>query len=252
MSTEFGPDWLKMFSSFDRVPVASASIGQVHRATIASTGLPVAVKIQFPGIASSINSDLSNLSILLRSSALLPKGLYLQNTIAVMKRELEDECDYIREAEAGRRFARLLEGYDFFRVPKVVDEASSSKVLTVEWMEGKPLSKIKGLSQQARDQVIYLHTICLDSPMADSPDRRERTPPLPLGAVRIPLHADGPQLGEFSVRHQGVKTWLDRFRRIEGIHQRVHGRVVPAPDQCTQGRQDGHEGRKRESGLSHW
>lgn len=153
MSTEFGAEWQKMFSSFDRVPIASASIGQVHKATMSSTGLPVAVKVQFPGIASSISSDLSNLSILLRSSALLPKGLYLQNTIAVMKRELEDECDYIREAESGRRFSELLKDYDFFRIPTVVDEASSSKVLTVEWMEGKPLSRIRGLSQEARDQV---------------------------------------------------------------------------------------------------
>jgi aarF domain-containing kinase len=151
MSTEFGPDWQKMFSSFDRVPIASA--------TMASTGLPVAVKIQFPGIASSISSDLSNLSILLRSSALLPKGLYLQNTIAVMKRELEDECDYIREAESGRRFSALLKDYDFFRVPTVVDEASSSKVLTAEWMEGKALSRIKGLSQQDRDLVSSLPSL---------------------------------------------------------------------------------------------
>ena len=153
MSTELGAEWQKMFSSFERLPVASASIGQVHKATMASTGLPVAVKIQFPGIASSISSDLSNLSILLRSSALLPKGLYLQNTIAVMKRELEDECDYIREAESGRRFSELLKDYDFFRIPTVVDEGSSSKVLTVEWMEGKPLSRMKGLSQEDRDRV---------------------------------------------------------------------------------------------------
>jgi aarF domain-containing kinase len=153
MSTEFGPDWQKMFSSFERVPIASASIGQVHKATMTSTGLPVAIKIQFPGIASSISSDLSNLSILLRSSALLPKGLYLQNTIAVMKRELEDECDYIREAESGRRFHRLLKDYPYFKVPQVVDEASTSKVLTVEWMTGKALSRVKGLSQADRDAV---------------------------------------------------------------------------------------------------
>lgn len=162
MSTEFGAEWQKMFSSFDRVPIASASIGQVHKATMASTGLPVAVKIQFPGIAASISSDLSNLSILLRSSALLPKGLYLQNTIAVMKRELEDECDYIREAESGRRFSELLKDYDFFRIPTVVDEASSSKVLTVEWMEGKPLSRMKGLSQEDRDRVSVLFLQCHD------------------------------------------------------------------------------------------
>lgn len=158
MSTELGADWQKIFSSFDRVPIASASIGQVHRATMRDTGLTVAVKIQFPGIASSIDSDLGNLSLLLRSSALLPKGLYLQNTIAVMKRELEDECDYIREAESGRRFSELLKGHDFFRVPTVVNEASTGKVLTVEWMDGKPLSRIKGLSQEARDKVSRFHS----------------------------------------------------------------------------------------------
>ena len=153
MSTELGSDWSSLFSNFERTPIASASIGQVHRATLASTNLPVAIKIQFPGIASSISSDLANISILLRSSAILPKGLYLQNTIAVMKRELEDECDYIREAEAGRRFGRLLEGDDFFLVPKIVEEATTGKVLTTEWMDGRPLSRMKNMSQETRDKV---------------------------------------------------------------------------------------------------
>ncbi|KAK4685040.1 aarF domain-containing kinase, partial [Tremellales sp. Uapishka_1] len=153
MSTELGPEWTSLFSTFDRTPIASASIGQVHHATLASTGLPVAVKIQFPGIASSIASDLANLSLLLRSSALLPKGLYLQNTIAVMRRELEDECDYIREAESGQKFERLLRDDEVFTVPKVVEAASSGKVLTSEWMGGKPLSRMKAMSQATRDRI---------------------------------------------------------------------------------------------------
>ncbi|KAE8542342.1 hypothetical protein D1P53_001116 [Cryptococcus gattii VGV] len=140
---ELGTDWeTSLFAHFERTPIASASIGQVHRATLKSTGQQVAVKIQFPGVASSIESDLSNLSLLLRTSALLPKGLYLQNTIAVMRRELEDECDYIREAAAGKKFAQLLAGDPFFVVPQVVDEATTGKVLTTEWMDGKPLSRI--------------------------------------------------------------------------------------------------------------
>lgn len=153
MRSELGAEWESLFSTFDRTPIASASIGQVHRATLASTGQDVAVKIQFPGIASSIQSDLSNLSLILRGSAVLPKGLYLQNTIAVMKRELEDECDYVLEAEAGRRFHKYLAGDKFLRVPEVVDAASTGKVLTVEWMEGQPLSKMKGLSKRDRDNV---------------------------------------------------------------------------------------------------
>jgi aarF domain-containing kinase len=153
MSAELGSDWESLFSSFERTPIASASIGQVHRATLASSSLPVAVKIQFPGIATSINSDLNNLSLLLRSSALLPKSLYLQNTIAVMRRELEDECDYVREGEAGRRFSEYLKDDDYFVVPKVVDAATTARVLTTEWMSGKPLSRAKNLSQATRDKV---------------------------------------------------------------------------------------------------
>jgi len=153
MSAELGNEWESLFSTFNRTPIASASIGQVHRATLASTGEEVAIKIQFPGVSSSIASDLANLSLLLRSSALLPKGLYLQNTIAVMRRELEDECDYIREAESGRKFRDLLKDDKVFVVPKVMDEASTNSVLTTEWMDGKPLSRMKGMSQATRNSV---------------------------------------------------------------------------------------------------
>ena len=64
MNAELRSDWQSLFSSFERTPIASASIGQVHRAVLASNGKTVAIKIQFPGIASSISSDLANLSIL--------------------------------------------------------------------------------------------------------------------------------------------------------------------------------------------
>lgn len=159
---ELGADWeTSLFAQFERTPIASASIGQVHRATLKTTGQRVAVKIQFPGVASSIESDLSNLSLLLRTSALLPKGLYLQNTIAVMRRELEDECDYIREAAAGKKFAQLLAGDPFFVVPHVVDEATTGKVLTTEWMDGKPLSRVKNLSQETRDLASLLFLLLL-------------------------------------------------------------------------------------------
>jgi aarF domain-containing kinase len=70
-----------------------------------------------------------------------------------MKRELADECDYVREAESGRKFAELLEGDEYFDVPKVVDEASTARVLTTTWMEGKPLSRMKNMSQETRDKV---------------------------------------------------------------------------------------------------
>jgi aarF domain-containing kinase len=153
MKAELGENWADRFSEFERVPIASASIGQVHRAKAAVSGLPVAVKVQFPGIASSITSDLDNLSLLLKTSALLPRGLYLDNTLAVMRRELADECDYVKEAASGRRFREMLKDDPLFEVPQVIDELTSTKVLTTEFMSGRPLSEIKHLDQATRDKV---------------------------------------------------------------------------------------------------
>ena len=89
MSTSLGPDWLSNFASFDRIPFAAASIGQVHKAVLSSSASPtgkdepVAVKIQFPNIKDSITSDLGYIKLLLTAGKFLPKGLFLDKTIKV-------------------------------------------------------------------------------------------------------------------------------------------------------------------------
>jgi len=89
MTTALGFSWANTFSSFDRVPFAAASIGQVHKAILSSSVSPsgreepVAVKIQFPNIANSIDSDLGYITLLLTAGRFLPKGLFLDNTIQV-------------------------------------------------------------------------------------------------------------------------------------------------------------------------
>jgi aarF domain-containing kinase len=154
LAANLGADWRDLFSSFDEVPIAAASIGQVHKAVLESTGQDVAVKVQYPGVASSIDSDLSNLSILLTASRLLPKGLYLDKTIANARTELAWECDYLREASCARRFRTLLaDETDIFTVPAIIDEASGKQVLTAELMHGVAVTKMKGLTQQDRDWV---------------------------------------------------------------------------------------------------
>ncbi|GAM86725.1 hypothetical protein ANO11243_047440 [Dothideomycetidae sp. 11243] len=154
MTSSLGSSWKELFSSFDDVPVAAASIGQVHKAILASSGQQVAVKVQYPGVRGSIDSDLSNLSLLLTASRLLPKGLYLDKTIANARTELAWECDYKREAECGKRFMELLEDEpSVFRVPKVFEEASGAEVLTAEFMSGTGVTKIKDLSQEERDWI---------------------------------------------------------------------------------------------------
>lgn len=154
LTANLGPDWRSIFASFDEKPLAAASIGQVHSAVLKSNGARVAVKIQYPGVADSIDSDLSNLAILLTASRLLPKGLFLDKTIANARTELAWECDYIREAECGRRFEELLaDEEDVFIVPKVYDEASGKQVLTMEFMDGIGVTRVQSFSQEQKDWI---------------------------------------------------------------------------------------------------
>lgn len=154
LADNLGANWRDLFASFDEKPIAAASIGQVHSATLSSTGQRVAVKVQYPGVASSIDSDLSNLAVLLTASRLLPKGLYLDKTIANARTELAWECDYRREAEMGSRFRSLLaDEQDIFHVPAVIKEASGPQVLTAEYAHGIGITKIKHLSQERKDWI---------------------------------------------------------------------------------------------------
>ena len=227
---DLGQDWRERFIDFNPIPVASASIGQVHTGTIpsptagAGQTMPVAVKIQFPGVASSIASDLSNLSLLLTSSALLPKGLYLGSTIKAMRGELQDECDYAREADCARRFGRLLgvgergeEGNlgGPFRVPRIVDELSTGRVLTMERMEGTPLSRVFDLPQEERDKVRPVgvasesHTVLTSVPCCTlPPDRLEHSAALPARALPVPADADRPQLVQLSLERAHLSSAL--------------------------------------------
>ncbi|TFK83858.1 ABC1-domain-containing protein [Polyporus arcularius HHB13444] len=162
MRDSLGPSWMDNFESFDRLPFAAASIGQVHsavlKAAVSPTGEParVAVKVQFPNIVNSINSDLGYVKMLLTASKLLPPGLFLDRTISVMKDELAEECDYAREASFLRRFGREdhLGGDERFKVPWVW-EGSTDRVLVMEHVGGVSVggSVISKLSQRDRDDI---------------------------------------------------------------------------------------------------
>lgn len=170
---EWGVDWReRMFSEWEEVPLAAASIGQVHRGRLRETGQEVAVKVQYPGVAKSIVSDLENLKGVLMFSQLLPRGLFLENSIKVAQRELSWECDYRREALYMRRFQRLLgeaaQGEPTlarsFRVPRVFEELSTERVLVSEYLPGIPLNKLASseTAQAERDRLgACLFWLCL-------------------------------------------------------------------------------------------
>lgn len=153
LAANLGPEWRELFSEFEEKPIAAASIGQVHKAVL-KNGNRVAVKIQFPGVADSINSDLDNLSILLTATKLLPKGLYLNKTIDNARLELGWECDYEREAKCAQRYQELLSSEkDVFLVPSVYPEASGKQVLTMDFMDGIGVTRITSFTQEQRDWI---------------------------------------------------------------------------------------------------
>ncbi|RDB23565.1 Atypical kinase COQ8, mitochondrial [Hypsizygus marmoreus] len=171
MQTSLGPAWSQSFESFDRLPFAAASIGQVHAAVLAPSASPtgrsepVAVKIQFPNIVNSIDSDLGYIKILLTAGRLLPKGLFLDKTIHVMKEELADECDYAREASFLKSFGSPshLGADPRFKVPWVW-EHSTNCVLVMERVYGTSVgdADISGLSQRDRDDIAaWILELCL-------------------------------------------------------------------------------------------
>uniref|UniRef100_A0A8C6WL69 Atypical kinase COQ8A, mitochondrial n=1 Tax=Neogobius melanostomus TaxID=47308 RepID=A0A8C6WL69_9GOBI len=137
LNSDLGPNWRDKLDAFEERPFAAASIGQVHLARL-KDGREVAMKIQYPGVAQSIDSDVNNLMTVLHMSNALPEGLFPDHLIDVMRRELALECDYIREAESAKKFKELLKGHPFFYVPEVIDELSSSHVLTTELVPGFP------------------------------------------------------------------------------------------------------------------
>ncbi|KAF4120203.1 hypothetical protein GMORB2_3330 [Geosmithia morbida] len=169
LTANLGQDWRSLYSEFEETPIAAASIGQVHRATLASNGARVAVKVQFPGVADSINSDLDNLGVLLNATSLLPKGLYLDKTIANARQELGWECDYEREAACAARYKNMLsgadgaaDGRDVFLVPHVYPEASGKQVLTMDFMDGVTVTRVQSFTQEQRDWIgTQIMRLCL-------------------------------------------------------------------------------------------
>lgn len=152
LNAELGSDWSSNLHSFDYEPLAAASIGQVHRAVM-KDGLQVAMKIQYPGVADSIDSDIENVKLLLNYTNLIPEGLYLDRAIKVAKEELSRECDYKLEAENQKRFRDLLAGSEGFYVPIVRDDILSKRVLTTELVHGIPIDKVALLDQETRNYI---------------------------------------------------------------------------------------------------
>eukprot|EP00656_Telonema_subtile_P047978 TRINITY_DN5609_c0_g1_i2.p1 TRINITY_DN5609_c0_g1~~TRINITY_DN5609_c0_g1_i2.p1 ORF type:complete len:193 (+),score=42.87 TRINITY_DN5609_c0_g1_i2:246-824(+) len=111
------------------------------------------MKVQYPGVATSIQSDLRSLEQLATMTRLLPSGLYASNIVRVASSELAEECNYRLEADYQKRFHSLADGWQGFRVPQTYDQLCSDTVITSELMPGEPLGVVGSLDQDERNRV---------------------------------------------------------------------------------------------------
>lgn len=146
----WGADWRRHFRHFDMTPIAAASIGQVHRGMLVS-GRPVAIKVQYPGVARSISSDIDNVASFLKLSGLVPRHLDLSSHLAEAKKQLQEEADYLREAGEMRRFHALLQDDARFVVPAPVEDLLRPTVLPMDFIEGVPFERLATAPQAQRD-----------------------------------------------------------------------------------------------------
>jgi len=138
---ELGAPLERRFARFDPDPIASASIGQVHRARLPG-GEEVAVKVQYPGVAEAIGADLANVGVLYRAVALMYPALDPGPVVAELRDRIGEELDYRREAASQESFRALYAGHPFIRVPQVFASHSSGRVLTSELVRGRTFAEV--------------------------------------------------------------------------------------------------------------
>ncbi|MFZ4688582.1 MAG: ABC1 kinase family protein [Polymorphobacter sp.] len=151
----WGKGWRAKFERFNVRPIAAASIGQVHRARTRD-GRDLAIKVQYPGVRSSIDSDVDNVATLLRVSGLVPRELDVAPMLTEAKRQLHEEADYAREADCLARFGDLLADAPAYVVPALHRDFTTSDVLAMDFVEGVAVESLSDAPQATRDRIMTL------------------------------------------------------------------------------------------------
>lgn len=153
LAQEWGQDWQAKFTRFDLRPIAAASIGQVHRA-LTRDGRDLAIKVQYPGVRESIDADVDNVATLLRMSGALPRGFDIAPLLSEAKRQLAEEADYTREGEQMTVFGRLLADTPEVVVPTLDPELTTSRILAMTYLAGRPIETLETADQSSRDAAV--------------------------------------------------------------------------------------------------
>jgi predicted unusual protein kinase regulating ubiquinone biosynthesis (AarF/ABC1/UbiB family) len=174
MREELGAPLASVFTSFDEQAFAAASIGQVHRARTLD-GDDVVVKVQYPGVAEAVDSDLRNATLLLPLIRRLAPGLDARPLLAELRERIGEELDYELEAQHQRRVERIFRGHPVMTVPRVRTDLSTRRVLVSEFVEGERFEAVRALDASERDRygeivfrfffgLLYRHGIALGDP----------------------------------------------------------------------------------------
>jgi len=150
LDQEWGKGWRGGFNRFDVRPFASASIGQVHRAQ-SRNGHEMAIKVQYPGVRASIDSDINNLAMLLRVPGVVPRGTDLAPLLEKARQQLHQEADYAAEARNLNSFRSLLSENSAFRLPDLHPDRSTPRILAMSFVRSQPVDALMNAPQDRRD-----------------------------------------------------------------------------------------------------
>ena len=154
MTAELGEGWEKKFKSFEHTAARAASLGQVHRAE-AKDGTKLACKLQYPDMASTVEADLRQLKIIFRLYERYDRAISTENIHAEISERLREELDYAREAKHMRLYGHMLRAEKGVHVPAAVEALSSRRLLTMNWIEGRPLADFTDAPAELRNAIAH-------------------------------------------------------------------------------------------------
>jgi predicted unusual protein kinase regulating ubiquinone biosynthesis (AarF/ABC1/UbiB family) len=154
MAAELGPDWQARFKTFEHEAAAAASLGQVHRA-VGLDGRLLACKLQYPDMGSAVEADLNQLKLVFAVYQRVDPAIDTRHVHAEIGARLREELDYELEARHMTLYARMLKSEPGVHVPEVVPALSARRLLTMTWLEGRPLLQFAGAPQAVRDRLAY-------------------------------------------------------------------------------------------------